>query len=91
MRNATLQYAAGIPLPEDDLAAIEILKGYGLEVVRVEKVGGKNYWHIKIDGAKTLAAPGRFMDWNAGTLEIYRKTPKPATQTTRRQQWHDVR
>ena len=71
MQYATLQYVADIPLPEDELNAIEVLAGYGLEVVRVDKVGGTNYWYIKVAGQeKTHAAPGRYMDWNEGTLEI---------------------
>ena len=70
MQYATLQYVADIPLPEDELNAIEVLAGYGLEVVRVDNVvGGANYWHIKVAGPETHA-PGRFMDWNEGTLEI---------------------
>ena len=70
MRYATLLNVADIPLPEDELNAIEVLAGYGLEVVRVDKVGGKNYWYIKVAGPETHAAPGRFIDWNEGTLEI---------------------
>ena len=69
LRYATLLNVADIPLPEDELNAIEVLAGYGLEVVRVDKVGGANYWHIKVAGPETHA-PGRFMDWNEGTLEI---------------------
>ena len=70
MQYATLQYVADIPLPEDELNAIEVLAGYGLEVVRVDKVGGTNYWYIKVAGQEKTHAPGRYMDWNEGTLEI---------------------
>jgi len=66
-------------LPEDELEdcddmllldAIEVLEGYGLEVVQVDNVGGTNYWYIKVAGEENRHAPGRFMDWNEGTLEI---------------------
>ena len=70
MRYATLQHVADIPLPEDELGAIEVLKGYGLEVVQVANVGGKAYWFINTTEPETHAAPGRYMDWNAVTLEI---------------------
>ena len=69
MQYATLQYVADIPLPEDELNAIEVLARYGLEVVRVDKVGGTNYWYIKVAGPETHA-PGRFMDWDEDTVEI---------------------
>ena len=71
-----------ITLPEDELNAIEVLKGYGLEVVRVDNVvGGTNYWYIKVAGQEKTHAPGRFMDWNEGTLEIHRRRmPRPGTQ-----------
>ena len=59
-----------ITLPEDELNAIEVLKGYGLEVVQVDNVGGKAYWFIKVAGQEKTHAPGRFMDWNEGALEI---------------------
>ncbi len=58
-----MKYATLLELIDDQL------KPYGLEIVHVTNVGGTAYWFIKVAGQETHA-PGRFMDWNEGTLEI---------------------
>ena len=58
-----MKYATLLELIDDQL------KPYGLEIVQVANVGGTAYWFIKVAGQETHA-PGRFMDWNEGTLEI---------------------